>query len=376
MSISMRDILQKAREGYLRSVKHLTFSSCNFDNKHMGILATALNDMPVVETLNLENNTFDHIGLGNLCKSGLWKVPLIYLNLSDNNFGIHPLGCYELSTFLKKSQTKHIRFLYLSGCQIDDFGLNMISSFFSERHAEKLEELRLSNNNLGTNELSDEHGIPQLLKAMPSLPNLTSLSLDSNLVRVKDLIGISNTAQSMMQLRKLFLCKSKIRDEGLIQFSEALILNALSQSPVTLNLVEIDLGENQFTARGFAYFCGALAAGVFPKLERLHLNGNNIEEGGIVVFTETIAPSTVSDQWVLPNLQHLSMHNMQIGDAGLFHIAEVLVKKSLPVLKSIRLDRITVDMSKACRHRKIVILTDGTVCEHQPDILGKLRDRK
>jgi Ran GTPase-activating protein (RanGAP) involved in mRNA processing and transport len=195
----------------------------------------------------------------------------------------------------------------------------------------QLEEIRLSNNSLGT------WRSRAIIESLVNLPNLKVLDIAGNTIGTTGMIALNRVLSNHSSIEFINISSNNILDEGLNYFYDTLselktlhtlilnnnklsehcmekFSNAISHLPLFHTLF---LNNNNIKAQGIYCLCNALKS---SNLTSLSLNGNGFEYMGAFELSELIP--------TVPKLKILNLSGNNVGTEGI-----IVISKSLAVLE-------------------------------------------
>jgi len=216
---------------------------------------------------------------------------ILRLDLDAN--GIGASGCKALASIcLPGSPLASLEYLALAGNNVGAVGCEALISTLANGGLLQLEHCDLNGNTIGDS-------ITRLGEAIAD--NLATLS----------------------NVRKLFLDRNEIVNDGLVGFSKAIrrVPNLLPK------LYELWLSNNAFGDPGAVALCEALGAGAMPNLGDLRLQYNAIGDATIQALVSAIERGALRNCW------YLGFNDTELTDHGLEMLRECLIGGGLPKLE-------------------------------------------
>ncbi len=160
-----------------------------------------------------------------------------------------------------------------------------------------------------------------LAQSISKCKTLRTLNLSYNQLGKTDAIvtALSRALVNNTQLKSLDLSAMGITDQGLEALAILLDSNLLEHNR---SLVDLKLSNNEFTIVGLKKLLSVIPR---TSIQRLHLNGNNINNEGCQYIAEVLKTNT--------QLTHLCLKNNKIGIQGVTSIANgIIANKTLSML--------------------------------------------
>jgi Ran GTPase-activating protein (RanGAP) involved in mRNA processing and transport len=180
---------------------------------------------------------------------------------------------------------------------------NLISSIGAKHIATVLRSSRLTDLDMGENELGD--GAVPLFRAVFGSA-LTCLNLSQNRL-TDDYLRPLSTFLKGSSLTSLNLDSNRLELDGLKHISSALVSGS--------QLSELSLCSNAFGSKGLETLARSLS-----HLKKLSLNGNNFGDEGAILLANALPSSC---------LAHLSISSCKVGDDGASALAQALEHSKL-----------------------------------------------
>jgi len=346
------------------------------EDKHIGILGTALKDNKTLNYFGIHNNTIKRECVELIGEAIKINKHLKEFNISCNRIGAEGAGFIskgiKRNTTLKKLDigSNNIRIEgvkviceALRTNRIVEY-LNIGSNKFGDEGAEYIGQLLKTNKTLTElriywDEISEGAlYIAEALKVNKTLKQLsiscklgdkgafyigdafkvnttiTSLNIEGNEFGVKSAMYIGEALKVNKTLTKLFVHINRMEDEGAVYIGEALKVNkTLTELSIFKNsigdkgavcigeslklntaLKDLEIGLNQIGDRGAACIGNSLLTNT--KLEYLSINDNAIRSEGALHISQSLKFNKV--------LIELNMRNNKIGNKGAAYIGESL----------------------------------------------------
>lgn len=253
-----------------------------------------------IRSLDLRYNKIGDEGAKHLASMLRENEHLVWLNLMCNDIG--GAGARALSEALQKN--KSVVYFNLNGNKIGNEGgmsvAEMLQVNFTIRQLDlghtdmKMESLIAIATILHTNKTL------QMLNINRPVPEYQYANwMDEIAQHYASMLKVNSA------LRELHMQKFQIRDYGALWFSEKLLSN--------LNLVHLDLSSNRITRDGAKLLAEYLKKDT--PLKALDLGYNRLENDGACWLAEALMYSNT-------HLERLSVKQNNIGDAGLFALAD------------------------------------------------------
>ena len=300
-----------------------------------------------LQELHLSGNNLGE-GLSNVMKALQHVTSLTALDLGDNNI-TKEVSC-DLAHVIKsnmhleklslhKSNLKSLVIPILqslgtiSTLKYLNFNNNQMTEGAGETlasvilHNTGLEELHLSDNNLG-------EGLSNVMKALQRVTSLRALDLGDNNVTKEVSCDLAHVIKSNMYLEKLSLRKSNLK---------SLVIPIL-QSLITISTLKIlNINDNQISKEAGE----ALASVILHNtgLKELHLSGNNLGKGMLIVAKA---------------LEHISsLRSLDVGNNNISK--EVANKLALAISANENLEEVRLYDSKLSSSATVILQSLGTI---------------
>ena len=256
---------------------------------------------------------------------------LIYLNVSNNQFGPKPM-----QAFFDSVSTTQLYELCVSGNKISSDGSEVVGDFLA---LQSVTHCPLQILHVGHNDITAK-GSSRVLSGLKQNNTLTTLNIDNNPLSENAANSLLYCFEENFVLINLDLSNCSILDEGVEKLSEALVKN--------LGLQTLILKRNQIKDRGIFHLANSLETNT--KLNHIDLSFNQMTStGGVYLFNSLKKNSTLNtlvlkDNYLKddvgqlitditrnkPNLQTIKLEGTQIGIKFLTLISTNLEKnKSL-----------------------------------------------
>ena len=161
------------------------------------------------------------------------------------------------------------------------------------------------------------------------LRHLKMLILSSNIFGDAGVTALADATAfgALPCVEKLFLDNNQIGDVGLTELAGAMASGRLS------TLIFLDLNRNAIGDDGMSALARAIEGGALSNLVTLYLHANMIGDAGTAALASVIVA-----QSVLPKLEKLWLYKNSIDDRGLFALTTALSNGGLTSLKSLQLE--------------------------------------
>ncbi|XP_059418605.1 NACHT, LRR and PYD domains-containing protein 12-like isoform X6 [Carassius carassius] len=278
----------------IKESRSVQLRDCGVTYEGCAALALALRSNPShLRQLDLSGNEIGDSGV-TLLSAGLNDPHCKLEKLWLNDCGVTDEGCPALASALR-SNPSHLRELNMSGNEIGDSGIMMLSAGLENPHC-KLEKLWLSNCGI-----TDE-GCAALASALTSNPShLRHLSLTGN-----QLGNSVNLLSDVLQNPHCKLEKLWLRDCGITNEGCAALASALRSNPSHLR--RLDLSWNKKGDLGVKLLCAGLKD-PHCKLEELQLRDCGVTHEGCAALASALGSNP-------SHLRHLDLSWNKIEDLG------------------------------------------------------------
>ena len=236
------------------------------------LLASSLQELPFIQSINLSNNKLTDVSLGPILKA-IMEIPnILSLDFSENTTG--PIFAQLLADFLEKEDCTLMK-LTLKNADVDDYECTNFVNALKKNHS--LRELDLSNNLIGSAENLNTV-MPDLVTGGEAFADyldeetskLESLKLVWNMIRLGGAVDFCNSLLYNDSLTLLDVSYNALSHEGGLTIGNALLSNK--------KLKTLSLCNNNIDARAAFTICTAIMEN--HSLRLVHLDGNPIGKAG------------------------------------------------------------------------------------------------
>ncbi|XP_051717604.1 NACHT, LRR and PYD domains-containing protein 12-like isoform X2 [Ctenopharyngodon idella] len=283
----------------------LWLRDCGVTDEGCAALASALRSNPSshLRDLNLSGNNLGDSGvkiISAVLENPHCKLEKLWLY----DCGVTDEGCAALASALRSNPSSHLRELNLSENNLGDSGVNLVSAVLENPHC-KLEKLWLSDCGV-----TDE-GCAALASALRSNPShLRELSLSVNNLGDSGVKIVSAVLENpQCKLEKLRLSKCGVTDEGC-----AALASALRSNPSHLR--ELYLSRNNLGDSGVK-IVSAVLENPHCKLEELWLSKCGVTDEGCAALASALRSNP-------SHLRELNLSVNNLGDSGVKIVSAVL----------------------------------------------------
>jgi Ran GTPase-activating protein 1 len=301
------DVAKQVLEILCNSIQDYPLAELNLSDNALGLkgvvaCSNALRKQSALKRLYFNNNGLQYEGVELIAKLVLESESAKTLNsFSIHNNLLQDAGAKALAPLVRAlPQLENLR---VTTTRISTEGGQALVQALLDCGSHSLVSLNLSDNTLG--EVSGEI----LVQVLQDQPNLVELNLGDTSIEEKALLGVidalRNTAPNLKafefsacevsadiapHMASMFLTKPHLErvllDTNQIGSIGAYkICRALAKHK---NLVNLDLEGNEIQTSAAVRIAKLIAAGSYPRLERLNLDNNMFKESGTTALTEAI----------------------------------------------------------------------------------------